>query len=578
MEPSPNAAPVTSSCVARDWINRAGKCDDLVERAHCLGQAEALIEWVDDWNQVAEEWAKMTDRQADARRCAERAVAAAGDDVGIYTKAASVYARHLADPARARAILDQCRAALAVAPKARVGQWSQLCGMYVHLLDDRAAGRACLDAASTRDLNVSELCELGRHHANDLGDRETSRQLIERALALATKLAHETVADGDWWTLSHAYRYALEDIDGAWRVLDQGLALAKTTRCCIRIAHAAASHADVFEGETRVRAALARAEALVDTARGAPAWQAWLDIADAWHKDLYEVHAADAEVAIRRCLEQAAALGDPSAHPDIARRYHRLLEDADAAAPFGPTGVSPWDLFTRYDEFEDWHADPAVLLDLLRARLTPEMLHKIAVADWAFDYSWHLAALQDIQRTGLIPQPLWSHHPHQVLTLSRWAEGVDTDHVARAFVCTVLCIDSVALHTDDTVNSTLAPLIESCIILGGEVLDAAIALVVALCEGSDYNFEDLAFYNLGLLILAAARDPDDPRLVGLARCVINLGDSQPPLTWVTTPGGWLLGITNQGSRHKLWRQLAADVLCVPPPRPHLVAIAERLTR
>jgi hypothetical protein len=75
------------------------------------------------------------------------------------------------------------------------------------------------------------------------------------------------------------------------------------------------------------------------------------------------------------------------------------------------------------------------------------------------------------------------------------------------------------------------------------------------------------------LILGAARDPEDLRLVGLARCVINLGDSLPPLTCATPPGGWLLGITNHDGRHSLWRKLAADVLRGPP---HLVAIAERL--
>ncbi len=568
MHPSPNAASITPSYVARDWIKRARASEDPVERARCLRQAEQLIVHVDDWNQVAHGWVETPGGQADARRCAEQAVALAGAEVGIYSAAASVFARHLEDPERARAVLDQCRAALAAADRTRVGQWTHLGRIYVMLLDARDASRACLEVTSASEMDVRDLCDVAGRYAKDLGDLDMAHQLIARALELATQLGHDG-EDGDWWTLANALLHTLDDVDAAWRALELGLALAKTTSRCIRIAHAIASHGGVeLEGQMLLRAALSRAETFAQSTDD------WLTIADTWHEHMHETHAPDAAVAIRRCLEQAAALGDKKAHPDIASRYHRLLEDAAAAAPFGPVGVSPWDLFTRYEELEGWHADPAALLDVLRARLTPEMLHEIARADWGCDHAWHLASLQDIQRTGLILQPL-PLHPHEVLALSRWKDGIDTDHVARAFVCTVLCIDNLGPYSQDAVHESLAPLIESCILLGGEVLDAAIALVVALCEGSDYNFEELAFFNLGLLILGAARDPDDPRLIDLARWVTHLGDSQPPLTWATPPGGWLLGISNHGQRHTLWRELAAKVLR-SPRHPHLLAIAERL--
>ena len=505
----------TPTYVARDWIKRARGCDDPIERANCLRHAEPLIVRADEWNLAADEWAELGEAgYADAARCAERAVALGDTEVSCYSSAARIFARYLDDPARARAILDQCRAALVAAPRERVSSWGILGAAYVRVLDDRRAARECFDAGLVRAKDVRDLCAAAGHFAEDLGDLDTARALIDRAFTLASEGACE---DGDWWTLANAQLHALADGDAAWRTLEHGLASSDTVSRCLRVAHAIASHGGLArEGQTLFRAALARAE---DRAREA---NEWLAIADVWREHMHEVDASGAAVAIRRCLEHAEETRDSAAYPAIAHRYLHLLDDPAASERLGPLGFAPAALFTRHDELEGWHADPARLLDLLRPRLTPEMLHKLSCADWGFDHEQHLAALLDIQRTGLIPQPL-RHHPEEVLSLTRWKEGVDTDHVVRAFVCTVLCIDNLAPDYQDAVHESIAPLIESCIVVGSDALDALIELLVALCEGSDYNFQDPAFYHLGLLIAAAARDPDDPRLVTLAAKVVAVG-------------------------------------------------------
>src|SRR5688500_1162026 len=110
----------------------------------------------------------------------------------------------------------------------------------------------------------------------------------------------------------------------------------------------------------------------------------------------------------------------------------------------GPTegrGLPPAAIVAARRRLEGWAAQPAGLLDWLRPQLTVETLRRIAGGSHGLDAEEHLAALVEIQRTGLVPQPL-AWHPRETLELERWRTGDATDHVARAFACTVLLIEA----------------------------------------------------------------------------------------------------------------------------------------
>ena len=66
-------------------------------------------------------------------------------------------------------------------------------------------------------------------------------------------------------------------------------------------------------------------------------------------------------------------------------------------------------------------ADERGLLDAIRPQVTASMLRKIAEADYGAQAKGHLEALEQIARTGIVPQPLrWV--PGEVLELTRWSE------------------------------------------------------------------------------------------------------------------------------------------------------------
>jgi hypothetical protein len=136
-----------------------------------------------------------------------------------------------------------------------------------------------------------------------------------------------------------------------------------------------------------------------------------------------------------------------------------------------------------------------------------------------------------------------------------------------------LCIDSAGPEYSDGVEQTVAVLIESCLVLGGEAVEGAIGLLVAMCEATEAWRHELAFHYLGLLITAAARDPHDPRLPALAERVVAAEVAGGRYSHSRPAWGWLLEQTVFDQRHELWRALAAAWLVGPP---HLTAIGRRL--
>jgi hypothetical protein len=560
--------------VALDWIKRARKASKLLdERRRCLREAEAVAGSAWDWMMIAEAWAGTEGGADDARRAIAAAFALDGRDASTSIDAAGILARELADPAGARDVLDRHVAALATRAEAPVGDhtdvrahdWVRVAGAYLRCVHDRAAARACLDRGRARAETIDDLCTLAKAYVEDAADRDAARALIDRAATLA-----ETDPCEPAWTLSDAYRYALLDVEAAWRVIERGIAAADTVARCTRMAAAAAQHADLEpDRHGLVVAALAKAEELAVTAAQ------HLQVAEAYYDRKRNTD------GIRRCLDRAvAADADGAARGQIAHAHRHWLGDAVRADELAPRGAAPAAIAVARGRLAGWDPDPAALLDALRPRLTAKSLRGIAGKDYGMDFDKHLAALADIHATGLVPRPLgW--YPREVLELQRWSEGAETDHAARAFACAILCIDTAGDEYHDGVESTIAVLIDSCLELDDAARAAATGLLVALVEAFDDDRTELAFALLGLILIAAARDPRDPRLAGLCERVIAVVDDRETRWGSARPAwGWLLGLTHYDSRHALWQSLAARLLAAPaagdPALAHLAAIAARL--
>jgi hypothetical protein len=550
-----------------DWVKEARKAAGP-EAARCLRTAEPLVERGSDWSMLAEAWAALGgDGHDDARRCAEQAVAHGDREVFVYLGAAAIHARELHDLASARRALDRCFEVFAAAADVRVGSWRHLAGGYAEVLGDAATARRCLERgeAPGGTTSVEDLCVLADGYIEHLDDKATARALVDRAMALVEATPAADLG-GAPWTLANLHRFALRDPEAAWRILERGLERAITAAGCLAIARAMANHAE--EEPVRrplVLGCVTRAERLASTTGD------WIAIAGAWHEQRGDP--AD----IRRCLEQALAHGpDDAERTRIASGHRHWLEDAASADRLSARGVAPAALVVTRRCLEQWQPDPSGLLDWLRGRITPDALARIAAADFGFGRDTHLAALRDIQATGLIPQPLeW--HPREVLELIRWRDGENIDHTARAFACTVLCLDAAGPSYRDGHEQTMAVLLESCLLLGDEATALAPGLMVTLVQSFAEFRAELGFAYLGLLLAAAARDPHDPRLAPLADRLVaaeletrRAGDGP----------GWLLGQTRFDLRHGLWRLLAEDLLAGPargqPSLAHLAAIAERL--
>jgi hypothetical protein len=549
-----------------DWVKQARTAGGP-EAARCLREAEPLVERARDWAMLAEGWAALGSAgHADARRCADRAVEGGGTEVFVYREVATVFAGALGDPASARRALDRCFEVYAKADTS-AGDWRYLAGGYARVLGDQATSRHCLEyrLSQPRAMSVDELCALADGFVEHLDDRTTARALVERATALA-----ETTPPSDLgavlWTLANVHRHALGDPEAGWSILERGLSRATTVAACLRLARAVACHTTAEPARRPLEVAfLSRAESLVGSADDCIA------VAAASHE-----HRRDPS-DIRRCLEQALARQpDDAERQRIAFGYRHWLGDGVTADQVSARGLAPAALVITRRRLEQWEPDPAALLDWLRERITPKALATIAAADYGNDRDTHLAALRDIQATGLIPQPL-TWHPTEVLALTRWSSGDNVDHMARAFACTVLCLDSAGPVHRDGHEATIAVLLESCLALGDEAVSRAVGLMVTLAQAADDDHHELGFAYLGLLLAAAVRDPHDPRLASLADRLVA---TELSTRLDSHQDNWLLGQTLFDARHRLWRSLAEDLLAKPsrgdPSLVHLADIAERL--
>jgi hypothetical protein len=223
-----------------------------------------------------------------------------------------------------------------------------------------------------------------------------------------------------------------------------------------------------------VEVAVARAEALASTAFE------WFELAE----ESLSGKSRSLEVA-RRALDRAADVAeDPALKVRIACAYVNWFNDEAAADRLGPRGVRPDELRPRFTALAAWPASASGLFDWLCDRITPTSLARMAEADRGLEKEDHLAALELICRTRLLPFELaWC--PHEVLALTRWGSRED-DPVVRAFACVVLLLAS----DEDEIVHTGAILIENCLDLGEEAAALAVQLFAWRYETTDPDDDD----------------------------------------------------------------------------------------
>lgn len=499
-----------SARTVADWLNRAAEATDPGEIEAHIDAAYALATSCHDLRSVL--------RCASARpelspprvaEIADRTLRAAVKERAIwgFRDVATVRADRLGDEAGARAALDAGAVALRrgatetdetddaldgwVGPT-RGYEWVLLGDGYVETLHDPEGQRACLVAG--RDLARAT------PDAEDLCNVATAWAALDEGAAV--RLLHEAEAvRGDGaaspWSLANAW-HALGEPDAARRVLDTAREEAQTTARALHVARAWACH----ESPDDARAAVDRARELAAGATD------WLDIAE----DAFD--AALGEHLVREAVEQAeaAAGADEELRARVARAYQQLLSDPAASARVGPRGERPEALRATATPLDGWHASASGLFDWLRERMTLEALTVIARADYGHDAARHLAALQDICETGLVPRTL-AWEPHEVLALTRWSTGERVDHLARAFCCVLLCLSPSDMDELVTNGPILA---ESCLALGPEATDLAGKLFAWLAQTADDDDPERPIALVLLWLMAAASAPDDPRLEALA--------------------------------------------------------------
>jgi hypothetical protein len=222
--------------------------------------------------------------------------------------------------------------------------------------------------------------------------------------------------------------------------------------------------------------------------------------------------------------------------------------------------VRPEQARTVVRHLPDWTRSASALLDWIRERLTREHLLNIVYTD-PFGAHAHFPILVKIWITGLVTTPV-RFDPGEALMFYSRHRDPDVDHVSRTLCCTLLSIGS---DEEEYFGDVAAPLVESCLAIGGDAPALAEQLFAwrAVSEvpstadlGEDHGCPDpVALLALALLRIAA--DPDDARLPGLLRTVAD-GFTQPDvLPWYLRERVQLA--TARGHRGT-WQHLVTTVL------------------
>lgn len=239
------------------------------------------------------------------------------------------------------------------------------------------------------------------------------------------------------------------------------------------------------------------------------------------------------------------------------------------------------------------------LLELLASEMSSRLLQQISEADYGCRVRENLEQLRCICKTLIVPEPLqWV--PREVLELIRWSRPEQEDwkpglpgrdgHLIRAFCCTVLVIGggnkTTREYVDDE-NSTLAPLVESLLVLGPEYQVAGLSELAWRLENPPQAWSDEPFFWLAALLLAAGlRDTVRPDLLpDLSRRVLESERAVREQDWHISEDEqlWLFGLTFFNLRQDIWVGLARHLRKAASGLPTSVAaelaqIAELLER
>jgi len=220
------------------------------------------------------------------------------------------------------------------------------------------------------------------------------------------------------------------------------------------------------------------------------------------------------------------------------------------------------------------------------------MLRKFAEADYGAEAKGHLEALEQIARTGIVPQPLrWV--PGEVLELTRWSEpdqpGARTrgatgreGHMMRAFACAVLLVaggQTEGRAPPDGENQTVIQLIASVLELGGELAPATANLLFGRLARRSTDADEAVFFILGLLILLRLGGQHAPTPAQWTVLATWLDDAETDARLASAwpdSGYWLIDLSAFDVQRPLWKRLARRAFEEAPP-PGVELISERMS-
>ena len=385
-------------------------------------------------------------------------------------------------------------------------EWGVLAGGFATALGDKEDARRCLKAGwalAWGQRDVENLGRLANQWAKMLDPAEAAQRLslVEEAARGWGNLGGLIY----WWQ-------ALGDAPRGRRVRQTTLETTEDVKAVLDLVR----YWDLYEkGSPGVEAALSRAEELALTA------SEWFDLAQV------AGHRPPNTALCRRALDRAAERVRVCETPDsealstcIASAYVDWFHDEAAAASVGPRGLRPdrLPIGEGLGRLAGWEDSASDLFDWLRDRVAPEELLLIANADYGDDVKEHLAALEAICRTGLVPIVL-AWHPGEVVALTRWSSGDDVRHLPRALSCALLVLAS----NEDSLANTAPVLVESCLALGDEAAAACERFFVWRWEEEGADGGEALVCLLSLFLLRVSRDPDDARLTAL----VDLMQSPP---------------------------------------------------
>jgi len=492
-----------------DWLENARTATDQADQDRCLDVAAAQATSSFELRSVLRtlvllEHPDPTRLSTIANRLVAEAITQG--EIWGFRDVATARSVQLADPIGARAALEAGFATFA--GRTTPGYvWGLLADGFVETLSDLEGARHCLAAgvdAARMAGDVDGLCSMATTMAGIAGmaDRKVAADLVaeaEAALGGAVQGA---------WTVATAWS-AVGEQDAAARLLTVAIARCAGTSDAVYVARALHHHA----GVAAVGRAIDRGRDLAVNAID------WIAIAEA----AFDLQGD--EPAVRAALNRAAELApDALTRSRVAGALRQWLGDAAAAAQVGSAGVRPDALRLDRGRLAGWELSANRLFDWLRDRVSPEILDRIAGADYGDDHDKHLAALLDIWTTGLLPLELgW--HPGEVLRLGRWAAGERVDHLERAWCCTILWFLPGSHEQEDTAPGLIA----SCLALGGQAPALAEQMFAWHCssdqagevdpEEEDEGANPVAL--VSLLLLRAAADPGDPRVGQLHRMLVD---------------------------------------------------------